>query len=102
MYLDIHGEIQYVTRKALPHECILDIQNTVRIRGPAYIIFTCPVQESIGGKLTKLIKQERLGTVWASKPTRNPNSGYSLQVFVWYVNVERTIRWNPKDAKHPI
>lgn len=76
-----------------PHDAVIVVQNNLdwfedeEGESPfAFLVFSDTVRRGRGSALAKYIKSRGLGTVNASRPKKNPQTGNMIQVWIWSVN----------------
>lgn len=78
-----------------PEKTIETAQRSLARSTPAFFVFTSADWDSLekggvsyGEKLTKLIRDNKLGSVKRTPLKKNPNSGNTLGLYVWNVDLE--------------
>lgn len=56
-------------------------------------------QKGVGYRIKNYIHKHELGTVIATEPTKNPNTGSMIVLWAWTVNHENLKKWYKKGVK---
>lgn len=94
------SELSGITDYADP-KVILEVAANNRFRdgdaNGAYYIFTDTGRGTYGNRLRKYIEDNKLGTVSQTKGKRNPNTGNSVILYTWMLNVRGFKAWYRKN-----
>lgn len=59
----------------------------------AFLLFSHKASNKVTQRFAELIEAEKLGDVWRSEPSKNPNSGNDIVVYVWKVDKDNFKKW---------
>lgn len=65
----------------------------------AFMLFTCPTNNTMGKRLVRFIEKHGLGSTVESDVKNNPNSGNNLRVIIWAVNNQAYARFGTSGKK---
>jgi hypothetical protein len=77
----------------------LEYQQFKNSNGYEFVVFTDHLKMTKGEAFRKYIKDQKLGSVHASRAKLNPNTGNLVKIYLWSVNRRKLFQWCKKNIK---